>query len=120
MTRWCSLGSSGCGGSRRVGFGVEGEAALEVGEGDREAGFALEDDNVFGAKEAMSGGGGEAAAGEEVGGGGVDLGEVVDLGVLEEGGFEGFEGGDGGIGGGFGEVVPEVVVGAEIGIRIGK
>ncbi|TQD77085.1 hypothetical protein C1H46_037361 [Malus baccata] len=45
----------------------------------RVAGLALEDDGVFGA----------------------DLREVVDLGVLRDGGFKGFEGGDGGGGGGF-------------------
>ena len=81
----------------------------------RVARLALEDDGVFEADEAApeggGGGGGEVVAGEEVGGRRADLGEVVDLGVLREGGFKGFEGGDGGGGGGFGEVVAGVVDG---------
>ncbi|KAM1099698.1 hypothetical protein ACFX15_006022 [Malus domestica] len=75
----------------------------------RVAGLALEDDGIFGADGAAPGGGGEAVVGEEVRGRGADLREVVDLGVLREGGFKGFEGGDGGGGGGFGEVVARVV-----------
>ncbi|TQE04531.1 hypothetical protein C1H46_009838 [Malus baccata] len=82
-----------------------------VGSKEKVAGLALEDDGIFRVDGAAPGGGGEAVVGEEVGGRGADLGEVVDLGVLREGGFKGFEGGDGGGGGGFGEVVAGVVDG---------
>lgn len=110
-----------------VGFGDLGEAVLEVGERDGEAGLALENDYVFAAEGAAPGGGcggGGEAAGEEVGGGGADFRHVVDDGVFREGRFEGLEGGDGGGGGLGGEVVAGVVlVGAEsggVGLRYRK
>lgn len=92
---------------------------LEVGEGDGEAGLALENDGVFAAEGAAPGGGcggGGEAAGEEVGSGRADFRHVVDDGVFGEGRFEGLEGADRGGGGLGGEVVAGVVpVGAESG-----